>query len=348
MFFSSNNNYPFIIAELSGNHNGNIENMFKLIDEAKKCNADAVKIQTYSPDTITLNSTNKDFLITKGPWAGKTLYDLYKEAHTPYEWHKDIFDYAKKLNMKIFSSPFSEFDTDFLENLGCEAYKIASFEVTHLPLIKHIANKKKPILLSTGMATFQEITTAVNLIKSISKNEFAMLHCVSGYPSFPSEANLNRMLLLSKKYKCKVGLSDHCLDNTVAMLATSMGAKIIEKHMILERSSGGVDSGFSLEPNEFQQLVNLVKDSALIMGTSTPEFQKTELLQRPLRRSIYASAEIDKNQIFTPHNIKVIRPGYGLDPKYYEQLIGKKSLRKIESGAPLKLNYIDGVFEDNV
>jgi pseudaminic acid synthase len=348
MYFSSNNNHPFIIAELSGNHNGSIENMFKLIDEAKKCKADAIKIQTYSPDTITLNSSKKDFIINKGPWAGKKLYDLYKEAHTPYEWHKDIFHYAKELNMKIFSSPFSEFDADFLDNLGCEAFKIASFEVTHLPLIKHIAKKKKPILLSTGMATFQEITAAVNLIKSISKNEFAMLHCVSGYPSLPSEANLNRMLLLSKKFKCKVGLSDHCLDNTVAMLATSLGAKIIEKHLILTRSSGGVDSGFSLEPHEFRELVRSVKNTALIMGTSEPEIQKTELSQRSLRRSIYASEDIGKDQIFTPNNIKVIRPGFGLDPKYYEQLIGKKCIYKIESGTPLQLNHIYGGLDNAI
>lgn len=341
MFFSSNANYPFVIAELSGNHNGKIENIFKLIDQAKICKVDAIKIQTYSPDTITLDSANKDFLITKGPWAGKKLYDLYQEAHTPYEWHKDIFEYAKKKKVKIFSSPFSEYDADFLDDLGCQAFKIASFEVTHLPLIKHLANKKKPILLSTGMASLEEIEVAANLIKSISDAEFAMLHCVSGYPSLPSEANLNKMLLLQKYFKCKIGLSDHCLDNIAAIIATSFGAQIIEKHLTLKRSHGGVDSGFSLEPKEFSKLVQSVRDASLVLGKQEPKLQKTELSQKPFRRSIYASADILKDELFTYKNIKVVRPGFGLEPKYFEDLIGKKCKKKIQEGNPLKLEHIN-------
>lgn len=340
MYFSSNTKTPFVIAELSGNHNGKIDNVFKLIDKAKISKADAIKIQTYSPDTITLNSSNKDFIITQGPWAGKRLYDLYKEAHTPYEWHKDIFDYAKDQKIKIFSSPFSEFDADFLEELGCEAFKVASFEITHLPLIKHLAKKKKPILLSTGMASLNEITEAVNLIKKHSKEEFAMLHCVSGYPSLLEEANLNKMLFLEKTFKCKIGLSDHCMDNIVATIATSLGAQIIEKHITLNRSDGGVDSGFSLEPHEFNELVILVKRASLILGTSETKLQKTESIQKPLRRSIYAAADILKDEIFTSKNIKVVRPGYGLEPKHFEKLLGQKCKKMIKIGNPLKLEHV--------
>ena len=207
-------------------------------------------------------------------------------------------------------------------------------------MIKHLAQKKKPILLSTGMASLNEITEAVNLIKKHSKEEFAMLHCVSGYPSLPEEANLNKMLFLEKTFKCKIGLSDHCMDNSVATIATSLGAQIIEKHITLKRSDGGVDSGFSLEPHEFNELVILVKSASLILGTSETKLQKTESIQKPLRRSIYAAADILKDETFTSKNIKVVRPGYGLEPKHFEKLLGQKCKKKIKIGNPLKLEHV--------
>ena len=340
MYFDHKNKSPFIIAELSGNHNGSINNIFKLIDESIKAGADAIKIQTYSPDTITLDSNNKDFIIQDGPWKKEKLYDLYKKACTPYGWHKEIFSYAKKNKIKIFSSPFSETDVDFLEKIGCEAFKIASFEITHIPLIEHIAKKKKPILISTGMATKKEIEKAIVTVKKFSNNQLIILHCVSGYPSEPEEANLNKMTKIYNDFNVDVGLSDHSLTHEVSVVAVSMGAKVVEKHITLDRSVGGVDSKFSLEPKEFQDFVKLTKNVNIIKGNNLFSLQKSEKAHRKLRRSIYVSKDIDENEVFTNQNIKVVRPGLGLAPSNYSKILGKKSNKKLFYGQRLTLNDI--------
>lgn len=332
---------PFLIAELSGNHLGDINNVFRLIDEAKLAGADAVKLQCYTPDSMTLKSDKDDFLIKEGPWKGRTLYDLYEEAHTPPEWMDRIFHYARHVRgIEVFASVFDESGIDLLAGLHPNAYKIASFEITDVPLVSAVAKTNKPIILSTGMASTREITDAMNLINKLSlKPEVALLHCVSAYPTPASEANLPALGPLSDLLGAKhvVGLSDHTLGVGVAAAAVGYGACIIEKHLCLSRGAGGPDSHFSLEPMEFGALVRACRDAWDAIRSSVSTSQKQNL---QFRRSVYVTAPIHAGDILTKENIRVLRPSHGLLPSAYASVLGKRAAVDLEAGTPLSLDHL--------
>lgn len=332
---------PFFIAEISANHNGSLFNAKKLIVEAKKYGADAVKFQTYTPESMTVNSKNKDFKITKGLWKGKTLWDLYTEAQTPFEWHEELFNYAKKFKIICFSTPFDERAVDFLEKLNCPFYKVASFEMNHIPLIKKIAKTKKPIIISTGMANLKEIDLAYKTAKENGANEIILLYCVSNYPSKISDFNFNNINILKERYKCKVGFSDHSINNKVVAAAIAAGAEIIEKHIALEGQKKGFDLAFSIKGKKIREYIKVVNESSLMMGNKFFFRNKSELNSRQFRRSIYAVKDIKKNEKFTKDNIKVIRPGYGIDPYFYEKIINRLSPVNINKQTPLKKKILN-------
>ena len=330
---------PFFVAEISANHNGKIQNAKKLIYNAKKYGADAVKLQTYSPETITLKSRNKYFKINKGPWKNYYLWDLYQKGHTPFSWHKELFEYAKKLKIKIFSTPFDETAVDFLESLNCPYYKVASFEITHLPLIKKIASKKKDMIISTGLANLKEIKTAYDTAKRYGAKNVTLLYCVSSYPSNIEDFNLMNINLLKKKFNCNVGLSDHSLDNSISSTAVVLGARVFEKHIALNKKKG-LDSHFSLVGKEiYEYKQNLLKIYELIKNKNFFRSKK-ELENIKFRRSIFSFKDIKKGEKFSHENIKVVRPSDGLDPKFYEKLIGKKSKFSIKKNYPLKTKHL--------
>ena len=330
---------PFFVTEISANHNGKIQNAKKLIYNAKKYGADAVKLQTYSPETITLKSRNKYFKINKGPWKNYYLWDSYQEGHTPFSWHKELFEYAKKLKIKIFSTPFDETAVDFLESLNCPYYKVASFEITHLPLIKKIASKKKDMIISTGLANLKEIKTAYDTAKRYGAKNVTLLYCVSNYPSDIEDFNLMNINLLKKKFNCNVGLSDHSLDNSISSTAVVLGARVFEKHIALNKKKG-LDSHFSLVGKEiYEYKQNLLKIYKLIKNKNFFRSKK-ELENIKFRRSIFSLKDINKGEKFSPENIKVVRPSDGLDPKFYEKLIGKKSKFSIKKNYPLKKKHL--------
>lgn len=330
---------PYIIAELSGNHNGDINRALKLIESAKISGADAVKLQTYTADTLTIDHNSKDFIISEGLWKGYKLYDLYKEAHTPWEWHSALFNKGKELGITVFSTPFDETAVDFLESLQAPLYKIASFELNHHPLIAYVAKTKKPIIMSTGMASLEEINKSVKVAISNGCTDLTLLHCISAYPASIKECNLATMVDLQKRFPTlKVGLSDHTLGTTVAIAAVAMGAKVIEKHFTFCRSDGGVDADFSLEPEELRQLCLETKNAALAIGTINYSREENEKKNMIFRRSIYVVKDIEKGEIFTKDNIKIIRPGYGDCPSNYANWIGKKANFFIARGTPLQEN----------
>lgn len=324
---------PYIIAEMSGNHNMDINRAFDIIRAAKDAGADAIKLQTYKPDTITMDHDGDEFLLKGGLWAGKRLYDLYAEAMTPWEWHKDLFDYAKEQEITIFSSPFDKTAVDLLESLNTPAYKIASFEIIDIPLIKYVAQTGKPIIISTGLANEVEIAEAVD---AASSSPVVLLHCVSGYPTPVEDVNLKTMVDMAEKYSVAVGLSDHTKGITVPIAATIMGATVIEKHMTLSRSDGGVDSDFSLEKGEFKEMVSACRDAYKAMGKVDYSVKKSEEGGRDFRRSLYVVNDIKKGEILTEKNIRSIRPGFGLLPKYYPEILGKKAKDYLPKGTPLK------------
>lgn len=326
---------PFVIAELSGNHNGSLDKALKIVDAAYNAGADAIKLQTYTADTMTLKSNKPDFMISHGIWAGKSLYDLYDWAHTPWEWHEKIFQHAKDLGLIAFSSPFDETAVDFLESLNVPAYKIASFELTDIPLIKKVASTGKPIILSTGMANLSEIQLAIKSIQDTSKSPFCLLHCVSGYPTPIDDVNLKGIELLKRNFSCPVGLSDHSLTTLTSICATSLGACVIEKHITLDREDGGPDSEFSLQPEEFANLCRDVKLAFRCMGNHDFELRSSEKENTQFRRSIYIVKDIGKNQELTKENTRIIRPSYGLQPVEYENVLGCKANQDIKSGTPL-------------
>ena len=328
----STNNSPFIIAEISANHNGSIGRALDTIKAAKLCGVHAVKIQTYTPDTMTIDCNHKDFKIQKGIWKGKTLYELYGEAFTPYNWHKKLFSYAQKIGITIFSSPFDETAVDLLEALDTPAYKIASFEITDLPLLSYVASKGKPMLISTGMATFEEIGEALETAKVGGCNELAIFHCVSSYPTPISAANLVKINLLKKEFSVHVGLSDHTKGTTASIAATALGATVIEKHFTLSRAHGGVDSSFSLEPDEMRELVMKTDDTFQALGSYNYCRPKLENENKIFRRSLYFVEELKAGDIITERHVRRIRPGFGLSPKYYKEVLGKKAQRDIEKG----------------
>ena len=336
----SKNSEPYIVAEISANHNGSIERAFESFRVAKECGADAVKIQTYTADTITIKSNREEFRISGGLWDGYDLYTLYKEAETPYEWHKDLFEYAKSIGITIFSSPFDHTAVDLLEGLNTPAYKIASPEIVDLPLIKRVAQTRKPMIISTGMANFKEICSAVEIAKSNNCQDLVLLHCVSGYPTPINEINLSTINDLEKDFSLLTGLSDHTMGTTAAVASTALGACMIEKHFTLSRRDKGPDSEFSLEPNEFEALCKDVRMAWKAMGVSGYEPRKSEINGRKYRRSLYVVQDIRKGELFSSSNIKSIRPALGLQPKYYDQILGKVSTQDIECGTPLTWDHV--------
>ena len=331
---------PFFIAEISANHNGSLFHAKKLIKIAKKYGADAVKLQTYTPDTLTIKSNKLDFKIKGGLWNGRTLWDLYKKAQTPFEWHKELFDYAKKIKITCFSTPFDESAVDLLENLNCPFYKVASFEMNHIPLIKKIARTKKPIIISTGMANLKEIDLAYSTAKKNGAKEIILLYCVSNYPSKISDFNFNNIRILKERYNCKVGFSDHSIDNKVVAAAIVAGAEVIEKHIALEGQKEGFDLTFSLKGKEIKDYIQVIKDTSLMVGKEYFFRNKSENQSLQFRRSIYAVSNIKKGEKFTKKNIRVIRPGFGIQPVYFEKLINKRSPFDIGSETPLKKSLL--------
>ncbi len=328
----SRDNPPYIIAELSANHNGSIIKAKESIKAAKKYGADAIKIQTYTPDTMTINCQKEDFIIKGGLWDGYSLYQLYKEAYTPYEWHEELFEYAKKIEITIFSSPFDETAVDLLEQLETPAYKIASFELCDLPLIEYIAKKGKPILMSTGMANIKEIEEAVVTAKKNGCQDLLLFHCVSSYPAPTEEANLKNIKFLRDKFQIEVGLSDHTISNTAAITSIAMGASAIEKHFILDKKDKGPDSEFSIEPYELEELKRITTQAWMALGKESFGRSKKEENNKIFRRSLYFIRSIAKNEKITQKDIKRIRPGYGLAPKYEKEVIGKKLNKNVERG----------------
>jgi N-acetylneuraminate synthase len=320
---------PYVIAEISANHNGSIKNAIKLIELAKMSGADAVKIQTYKPESLTFNSCKKDFLVTDGLWAGHTLYSLYEWAQTPWEWHAELFEVAKKNEITIFSSPFDREAVDLLEDLNAPAYKIASFEVVDLELIRYAASTKKPLIISTGMATLEEIYEAVEAAKNSGCKDLAVLHCVSAYPAMASEYNLRTIANMIDKFNLPVGLSDHTLDSATAIGAVAMGATLIEKHFTLDRTAGGPDDSFSINPQELKGLCRDVKTVFEALGEVKYGINPGEQSSLKYRRSLYYAKNIKKGQIIDADCIKSVRPGYGLSPKYLEKVLGKKAKKNL-------------------
>lgn len=318
------NEEPYIIAELSANHNGSIHNAFKIIDIAKSAGADAVKLQTYTPDTITLKCNTKDFQIQDGLWAGQTLYELYQNAFLPWEWHKPLFDYARKIDLTIFSSPFDNSAVDLLEDLNTPAYKIASFEAIDLPLIQYVATTGKPMIISTGMATIEEIQEAIETAQEHGCQELAVLHCVSGYPAPANDYNLQTIPDMIKRFGLVTGISDHTIDNTTAITSIALGASIIEKHVTLNRKGNGPDDSFSLESDDLKALCNDSKIAWQSLGKVNYSLKSSEKNNIKFRRSLYFIKDINKGEIITNNCVKSVRPGFGIAPKYLHAIIGKK------------------------
>lgn len=329
-------NYPpYIIAELSANHNGDFESAKKLINEAKKAGADAVKMQTYRPDTITLNCDSDDFVIKGGLWDGRTLYDLYEEAHTPWEWHKPLFEHARKMGITIFSSPFDNTAVDLLEDLNAPAYKIASFEAVDLPLIRYVAKTGKPMIISTGMADAEEIAEAIEAAQSAGCKELAILHCVSGYPAPAADYNLRTIPDMIERFGLVTGLSDHTLDNTTAIASVVLGASLIEKHFTLDRSGGGPDDSFSLEPTDLVALCRDSKTAWSALGEIDYGRKSSEQDNVQFRRSLYFVRDLRAGDVVTADCLRSIRPGFGIPPKFLDDVIGRRVLRDISANSPV-------------
>jgi N-acetylneuraminate synthase len=331
---------PYVVAELSANHNGNIERAFEIIKSARDSGADAIKIQTYTADTMTLDCDSKDFIIDDGLWKGRTLYELYKWAETPYEWHKEIFDYANKIGITCFSTPFDETAVDLLEDLNTPAYKVASFEIIDIPLLRYIATTRKPIIISTGMANLEEITEAVEVVKECGCTDIALLHCISSYPAPLEQSNLKVIEDLRKKFNLTVGLSDHTMGIIASVTSVALGASIIEKHFTLDRTDKGPDSDFSIEPNELSDLCKLSKDAWKALGKADYRIKDAESNNIKYRRSIYVVKDMSPGDVITRENIRRVRPGYGIMPKHFDSVIGKSVNRKIQKGQPLKWDFI--------
>ena len=331
---------PYVVAEMSANHNGSIDAALKIIEEAKLAGANAVKIQTYKPDTITLKSDLPDFQILDGLWEGKTLYQLYEWAHTPWEWHKHLFDHAHKHKITIFSSPFDNTAVDLLEDLNTPAYKIASFEVIDLPLIKYVAGTGKPMIISTGMANSDEIQEAIDAAKEGGCKELAVLHCVSGYPAPADDYNLNTIPNMIKKFNVVIGISDHTLNNATAIAGVALGASIIEKHFTLDRRGGGPDDSFSLERRDMVDLCKSSKIAWSALGEINYEHKSSEENNLKFRRSLYFIKDLKAGDIISSDSIKSIRPGFGLAPKFLDDVIGRTVNCDIKFGTPLHLDYL--------
>ena len=332
---------PYVIAEMSANHNGKLESALLIIEEAKKANADAIKLQTYKPDTITINCDTDDFMIKGGLWNGRTLYDLYQEAHMPWEWHRPLFDHARKLGITIFSSPFDNTAIDLLEDLNAPAYKIASFEAVDLSLIKYAASTGKPMLISTGMADADEIADAVEAAREGGCKDLAILHCVSGYPAPAHDYNLLTVSDMIRRFGLVTGLSDHTLDNTTAIASITLGASIIEKHFTLDRKGGGPDDSFSLEPDQLAALCTGVKTAWQALGEVNYARKSSEQSNVKFRRSIYFVKALSAGDFIKTEDIRIVRPGYGVKPKFLDEVVGRKVLCDVQQNTPVSWEILE-------
>lgn len=339
--FDLENDGIFIIAELSANHGGKIEIAKQTIKAAKEISANAIKLQTYTADTLTLDSDKEDFIIKGGTlWDDRKLYDLYKEAHLPWEWHKELFDYAREIEIDIFSSPFDKTAVDFLEQFNPTAYKIASFEITDYELIRYTAAKGKPVIISTGIATIDEIQDAVNICRDEGNNDIVLLKCTSAYPAALEDANLMTIPNLAETFGVISGFSDHTLGTTAPVVATALGAKVIEKHFILDKSIGGADADFSLDKKEFSEMIKAIRDTEKLLGKVDYRMTQKKKKSRQFSRSLYVSEDIIKGEVITEQNVRSVRPGYGLHPKYLTGILGKKALIDVEKGTPINFRMI--------
>jgi len=331
----------YIIAELSANHNGSLQNALNTIKVAKEIGANAIKLQTYTADTITLDCKKDDFMINHDTlWDGKYLYDLYKEAYTPWEWHIELFEYARKIGIDIFSSPFDKTAVDFLEQFNPSAYKIASFEITDYELIRYTASKGRPIIISTGIATIDEIQDAVDICRKEGNNDIVLLKCTSAYPAPLKDANLRMIPNMAETFGVVSGFSDHTIGITAPITAVALGAKVIEKHFILDKSIGGPDADFSLDKEEFAQMVKAVRDTEKLLGKVDYSMTEKKKKSRQFARSLYVAQDIEKGEVFTEENIRSVRPGYGLHPKYLKDILGKKASQYLEFGTALNWNMV--------
>jgi len=335
------NSPVFIIAELSANHNGNIEIALESIKAAKRAGADCIKLQTYTADTITIDSNKDDFLIKGTIWNGKNLYELYKQAYTPWEWHSKLFEEANKQGLVCFSSPFDKTAVDFLETLNVPAYKIASFEITDIPLIEYVASKNKPIIISTGIANIEDIELAINACKRMGNSNIALLKCTSSYPAPIEEANMCMVKDLAERFNVISGLSDHTMGSIVPIVATALGAKIIEKHFIIDRSIGGPDASFSMNEQEFSEMVKEIRNVETAIGKIDYKLTDKQKINRNFSRSLYIVENIKKGEIITENNVRSIRPGFGMHPKYFNEILGKKVKFDLERGTALSSNQIE-------
>ena len=337
-FDLKNGNSVFIIAELSANHNGSLEIALQTIRAAKRAGADCIKLQTYTSDTMTINCNKDDFIIKGTIWEGSQLYDLYKKAYTPWEWHEALFKEAKKNGLLCFSSPFDKSAVDFLEKLNVPAYKIASFEITDIPLIEYVASKGKPVIISTGIAEISDIELAIDACKRMGNNDIAILKCTSSYPAPIEEANMVMIKDLKERFGLITGLSDHTMGSTAPVVATCFGAKIIEKHFILNHNVGGPDASFSMHESEFTQMVQAVREAEKAIGSVNYNLTKKQIKGKDFSRSLYVVKDIKEGDVFSDENIRSIRPGFGAHPKYLKQILGTKATRKFEFGDRLKLS----------
>ncbi|WP_370088952.1 pseudaminic acid synthase [Ekhidna sp.] len=340
-FEISDKSAVFIIAELSANHNGSLETALETIKAAKRAGADAIKLQTYTADTMTIDSDLDDFIIKGTVWEGQNLYKLYQEAYTPWEWHEALFKEAADQGLICFSSPFDISAVDFLEKLNVPAYKIASFEITDIPLIEYVASKKKPIILSTGIATIEDINLALETCRNAGNNDLVLLKCTSSYPAPIEEANMRMVSDFAQKFGVLTGLSDHTIGSTAPVVATCFGAKVIEKHFILDRSIGGPDATFSMNEEEFTLMVKSVREAEKAIGAVNYDLTEKQIAGKRFSRSLYVVENIKKGEALSEKNVKSIRPGYGLHPKHYNEIIGKTVNHDLEKGTRLSFDYID-------
>lgn len=331
---------PYVIAELSANHNGSLNNAMRIIEEAKKAGADAVKLQTYTADTITLDCGSEEFQIHEGLWAGRTLYELYQQAHMPWEWHKPLFEHAHRLGITIFSSPFDNSAVDLLEDLNAPAYKIASFEAVDLPLIRYVAGTGKPMIISTGMADAEEIQEAIDAAREGGCQELAILHCVSGYPAPPEDYNLRTIPDMMARFGLVTGLSDHTLDNTTALASVALGASLIEKHFTLDRTGGGPDDSFSLEPPELAALCRDSRTAWSALGRVDYGRKSSEQGNAKFRRSLYFVKDMNAGDVITAESVRSVRPGFGLAPKWLNQVLGRRVVRAVSANTPVTTEIV--------
>lgn len=332
---------PYVIAELSANHNGKLETALRIVEQARQAGADAVKLQTYRPDTITLDCDSEDFRIHGGLWDGRTLYDLYREAHMPWDWHAPLFEHARKLGITIFSSPFDDTAVDLLEDLNAPAYKIASFEAVDLPLIKYVASTGKPMIISTGMADADEIQEAIDAARAGGCRELAILHCVSGYPAPAADYNLRTIPDMIERFGLVTGLSDHTLDNTTAIASVALGASIIEKHFTLDRSGGGPDDSFSLEPPELAALCQGARTAWEALGTVDYGRKPSEQKNVKFRRSLYFVRDLKAGELITEDSVRSVRPGFGAAPKHLNRIIGRRVKSDTIRNTPVNVDQLD-------